>query len=255
VIEVGEKRSKYLEAGAPTHCLLPSCKKAFSSTCIRVADGRYLCSLECVDTYRKRDASDNAQTTEGAGLSKRAAQIATVCECIDQCFAFDMWCYEFARFVDEEDMVMGLHVAFDLMSVSTRLFSFVALRKLDEFLRSEKAPKSDDLIASDLGIDRDVVVGGAGLRFLTFAERGDINKRAAHLTEKLTLEDETEGDLRHIVERSRPIFARLSAELRKADAKGEAKQWSDKTDALLKYADVQAERVKSEHNARGRSEG
>ena len=36
----------------------------------------------------------------------------------------------------------------------------------------------------------------------------------------------------YIVERSMPVFERLSSELRKADTKEEAKQWLDKTDAL-----------------------
>lgn len=215
-------------------------------------EGRYYCSQDCATNSNNHDPSTEEEVAKDGGLSKRAAQIAIVCECIDQCFSFDMWCYDFARFVDKEDMMAGLHVAFDLMTVTTRLFSFVALRKLDEFLRSTKPQsKSDDLIAGALGVDRDHVMGGAGRRFLTSTEREDINKRAAHLTEKLTLEDETEGDLREIVERSRPILLRLLAELRKADIDGEANHWLDKTDALLKYAGEQADRVREEMSARG----
>jgi hypothetical protein len=245
--------SSYAEAGFPAFCRLPSCQQRFLVRAVHGSDGNYYCTQTCADEGKTLDLSNVSVSGDG-GLSKRAAQIATVCECIDHCFAFDMWCYDFARRVDEKDMVMGLHVAVDLMSASTRLFSFVALRKLDEFFRSEKpAQNPDDLIAHDLGIDRDFVLGGAGTRFLTTTERTDINKRAAHLTEKLTLEDETEGDLQHIVERSRPIFERLIAELRKADTKGEAKQWLDKTEALQRYAKQEAERAKRAIRARSQS--
>jgi hypothetical protein len=38
-------------------------------------------------------------------MDKRAAQIATICECIDHCFAYAGWCEDFVPFLDPEDMV------------------------------------------------------------------------------------------------------------------------------------------------------
>jgi hypothetical protein len=37
-----ERTSRYLEAGSPVCCFLPSCRKPFSETCIRAIDGRFL---------------------------------------------------------------------------------------------------------------------------------------------------------------------------------------------------------------------
>jgi hypothetical protein len=183
-------------------------------------------------------------------MSKKGAQIFTVSQCIDHCFSFDMWCSDFAKHVDPDDMMMGLDRAFELVSDATRLHSFLALRKLDDFLRAVKS-KPDDLIVSDLGIDTAVVLGGSGKIFLTQTERDDINKGAAHLTDRLTLDPDSEFDLQAIIERSMPVFERLSSELRKADVKREAGRWLDKTDGLLKLARNQVDRNKTELAARG----
>ena len=50
-----------------------------------------------------------------------------------------------------------------------------------------------------------------------------------------------------------PVFERLSSELRKADTKEEAKQWLDKTDALLKQAREWIKQKKKELSARSRA--
>src|SRR4029453_2375917 len=107
-------------------------------------------------------------------MDPKAAQGATVCECIDHCFAFAMWCDDFAQHVDPDDMVMGLDRAFELVSDATRLQSFLALRKLDDFLGGVK-PKPDDLIAANFGIDVAEVLGDVGDKFLSAAERESIN--------------------------------------------------------------------------------
>jgi len=49
--------SPYLEAGAPTHCFLPSCRKPFGDRCLHAHDGHYYCSQECADQARKIDLS------------------------------------------------------------------------------------------------------------------------------------------------------------------------------------------------------
>jgi hypothetical protein len=172
-------------------------------------------------------------------MDKRSAQIATICECIDHCFAFTMWCEDFAKFLDEEDIVAGQDRGAELMADATRLMSFVALRKLDDFLRGAKS-KPDDLVAADFGIDVPGVLAGVGETFLIGNEREKINKGVAHLTENLTLEADSEADLQEILTRSISAFTRLASGLRTADTSQEATQWLDKTDALI-------ERVQSLH--------
>jgi len=125
-------------------------------------------------------------------MDQRSAQIATICGCIDHCFTFAMWCEDFAQHVDPEDMVWGLDRAFDLLSDATRLQSFLALRKLDDFFGGVK-PKPGDLTASDFGIDVPSVLGEVGNTFLAKDERERINKGVAHLTEELSLERRQRG--------------------------------------------------------------
>jgi hypothetical protein len=105
-----------------------------------------------------------------------------------------MWCDDFAQYVDPDDMMSGLDRAFELVSDATRLQSFLALRKLDEFLSGKKC-KNDDLTAADLGIDKATVLGDLGGDFLSADERENINKGVAHLTEKLTLDPDSEVEL------------------------------------------------------------
>ncbi|MDI4231218.1 hypothetical protein OZ411_00130 [Bradyrhizobium sp. Arg237L] len=54
---------------------------------------------------------------------------------------------DFAQFLDPEEMQACLNRAAELMADASRLTSFLALRKLDDFLRGSKA-KADDLITS-----------------------------------------------------------------------------------------------------------
>ena len=42
-----KKKSRYAEAGSPTRCYLPSCKKPFESTCYRGDDDQFYCSESC----------------------------------------------------------------------------------------------------------------------------------------------------------------------------------------------------------------
>jgi hypothetical protein len=165
-------------------------------------------------------------------MDDRTAQIAMICECIDHCFAFSIWCEDFVKFIYPEDMVAGLDRGADLVSDATRLTSFLALRKLDDFLRGTK-PKADDLIASDFGIDVPSVLGDIGETFLTTTEREKINKQAAHLTERLTLDADTEVNLHEILTRSMPVFTRLVSDLRQADTSQKTAHALDKTDVLI----------------------
>jgi hypothetical protein len=129
-------------------------------------------------------------------MSEHSAQIYTVCQCIDHCFSFVMWCDDFAPYVDPEDMMGGLDRASDIMSDATRLQSFLALRKLDDFLGGV-TPKAGDLTAKTLGVDAATLLKGVGGKFLTKEERDSVNKGVAHLTEQLTLDPDSEIELCH----------------------------------------------------------
>ncbi len=130
-------------------------------------------------------------------------------------------------------MALGLDRGLDLVSDATRLQSFLALRKLDDFFIGMK-PKLDDLVAANLGIDVPSVLGEVDKSFLTEAERTNINKGVAHLTDRLCLDADSEIDLQEIVRRSIPVFLRLVEALRAIDAGQEAAHFLDRTEALIK---------------------
>jgi len=165
-------------------------------------------------------------------MANQSAQIATICECIDHCFAFTMWCDDFARYIDPEDRFHGQERAEEVVSDATRLHSFLALRKLDEFFSDKKA-KNDDLIAEDLGVDLATVLVRAGEKFLTTEDRNNINKGVAHLTERLTLDPDSEVDLHRILTRSLPAMSRLVVEIRKMNTDQDTVRILDRTEALV----------------------
>ncbi|MEJ1117078.1 hypothetical protein V9K92_01125 [Phyllobacterium sp. CCNWLW109] len=165
-------------------------------------------------------------------MDARSAQIATICECIDHCFVFDVWCNDFAQAIDPDDLVNGLDRGFDLVSDATRLQSFLALRKLDEFFGGVKA-QADDLVAVEFDIDVPSVLEGAN-SFLSSEERTTINKGVTHLTNRLSPDPDSEVDLAAIVKRSIPVFSRLTSALRAQDTGNEASQWLGSTDTLIK---------------------
>ena len=51
------KHSRYIAAGLPQHCFLPSCRKLFQDRCRRSKDGRYYCSEVCAEIASKLDFS------------------------------------------------------------------------------------------------------------------------------------------------------------------------------------------------------
>lgn len=158
------------------------------------------------------------------------SQIAVICENINHCFAFTLWCKDFASVIGED--IIHVDVAFDIVSDSTRLHSFLALRKLDDFLGGVR-PKPDDLTSDKMGIDKAVVLGTGRATFLIEADRKNINKGVAHLTEKLTADPDSEVDLIRITSDSIPILERLVSELKKLNASGKAKPYIDKTEKLI----------------------
>lgn len=53
--EKAPKVSKYVAAGSPRQCFLPTCRKAFAAECVRSEDGHYYCSEECAETGAQVD--------------------------------------------------------------------------------------------------------------------------------------------------------------------------------------------------------
>ena len=52
-----EKQSRYLAAGSPPACFLPSCRKVFEETCVRGKGGHFYCSPPCAEIGGKIDMS------------------------------------------------------------------------------------------------------------------------------------------------------------------------------------------------------
>lgn len=127
----------------------------------------------------------------------------------------------------------GLDRAFDLVSDATRLYSFLALRKLDDFFGGVKL-RADDLAVGDFEIDGAKLLSEVGEKFLSTAERENTNKGVVHLTDRLSLDPDSEVDLAAILKRSLPVFSRLVSALREADTAGEARHSLDRTDGLIK---------------------
>ena len=51
------KPSRYLAAGSPASCFLPSCRKPFDQACFRGKDGYFYCSMDCTEAGSKLDLS------------------------------------------------------------------------------------------------------------------------------------------------------------------------------------------------------
>jgi hypothetical protein len=55
--EQQNKQSRYVSAGSPQNCFLPSCRAKFEGTCVRGHDGHFYCSASCADIGNKIDLS------------------------------------------------------------------------------------------------------------------------------------------------------------------------------------------------------
>ena len=51
------KPSRYLAAGSPVSCFLPSCHKPFEQSCVRGKDGHFYCSAACTEIGGNLDLS------------------------------------------------------------------------------------------------------------------------------------------------------------------------------------------------------
>jgi hypothetical protein len=51
------KASRYLTAGSPRRCFLPSCQAPFDGKCVHGSDGHFYCSQICADAAGKIDLS------------------------------------------------------------------------------------------------------------------------------------------------------------------------------------------------------
>lgn len=52
-----QRRSKYLEAGSPLSCFLPSCRQPFLGRCVHANDGHFYCSGACAQEATGMDLS------------------------------------------------------------------------------------------------------------------------------------------------------------------------------------------------------
>jgi hypothetical protein len=57
MIEATLKASRYLTAGSPLRCFLPSCQIPFDGRCVHGSDGHFYCSQVCADNAEKIDLS------------------------------------------------------------------------------------------------------------------------------------------------------------------------------------------------------
>ena len=55
MIEDQPKASRYLAAGSPIRCFLPSCRKPFNGSCVHANDGHFYCSHPCADAGERLD--------------------------------------------------------------------------------------------------------------------------------------------------------------------------------------------------------
>lgn len=163
-------------------------------------------------------------------MPEQKFQIATICECVDHSLSFTLWCKDFAPVIGED--VIHVSKAFDVISDATRLHSFLALRKLDDFLGAV-TPKPDDLTSDKLNLNKGTILGNSRTAFLDPVDRKNISKGVAHMTELLTLDADSEVDLLRIIKDSVPIYERLILELRRVDTNNEADYWLDDTDKLI----------------------
>jgi hypothetical protein len=63
--------SRYLQAGSPICCFLPSCRKPFLGKCVRANDGHFYCSNECADEGDKIDLTHVAPLKRAKGYEIR----------------------------------------------------------------------------------------------------------------------------------------------------------------------------------------
>jgi hypothetical protein len=63
--------SRYLQAGSPICCFLPSCRRPFLGKCVRANDGRFYCSNECADEGDKIDLTHVAPLKRAKGYEIR----------------------------------------------------------------------------------------------------------------------------------------------------------------------------------------
>jgi hypothetical protein len=52
-----QKKSRYLEAGSPLACFLPSCRSPFLDRCVHANDGHFYCSAACAEEGSRLDLS------------------------------------------------------------------------------------------------------------------------------------------------------------------------------------------------------
>lgn len=162
------------------------------------------------------------------------SEIVSICDCIDHCFAYTIWCDDIAQIIQGDDLLAGLDRGFELVSDATRLLSFLAIRKLSD-LFGEGANRSDDLSLERLGLASVDVLAGREY-FLSEKERRIISKSVAHLTEHLPLEADSEVELSLILRRNLTVLLQLVAELKDIAGHPSEQHHAVRSEVLLRRA-------------------
>ncbi|GGD29399.1 hypothetical protein [Sinisalibacter lacisalsi] len=119
---------------------------------------------------------------------------------------------ELAPYPDDAEEAWGIGDRRDVLCEALLAYSLLAIRRLDDFLKSRRQ-KDDDIIAPDLEIDLEYVLGDEGA-LLSEETRDLVNKSAAHLTNRGLVETwDREMDLGALLEEKMNVFERLTTEL------------------------------------------
>lgn len=141
----------------------------------------------------------------------KTEMLIAVLAAIEDCSIYETWRDTLKSNRDLEER-FGHHT--EQISDATRLFGYVSIRRLDDFLWIKKG-KPSDLNWRDFQIDRGFVLGERDC-LLTTWQRKLVGKAVAHLTEFADLEVEEIEQLDDAVKQSAIILARLKTEVKLA---------------------------------------
>lgn len=159
-------------------------------------------------------------------LPSRSEKLDEVRRTVSDCFAYYTWTESVKPSLIQRTSAYFPSVQEQIsIERSTRIFSLLALRRLNEFLSEKVKRVPDDLRWSDLDLDRRAIIE-PGDELLTDEERETINKCVSHLTSRLWYRDKDEVHLAIILSRSTSIFARLKAELDRVSSEMEKEEWT-----------------------------
>ena len=134
--------------------------------------------------------------------------LSSVIAAIDDCSAFRMWQEVWPRLAGGHGLPYG---GPELIADAARFYSYLSLRKIDDFLRLRRS-KPDDLHWTDYGVDRSLVLAHRST-LLTSEQRVLINKAVAHLTKFGHLEVEELDMIADALASAKPCLTELRSQL------------------------------------------